>query len=215
MKNPSTPKVTIVDYGIGNLLSVRRAFEAIEASPEITGDPKRIAVADRLVLPGVGAFGNGMDELKKGGLVDVLREYVTLDRPFLGICVGMQLMFEVGREFGNHEGLGFMAGEVATIPLKGADGVPHKVPHIGWNELIADQSWDGTIFDRIDQRQSVYFVHSFAAVPADPDVKLAHCIYDGLTVTAAVRRGAMTGCQFHPEKSGPAGLRILESFVRL
>lgn len=214
MTTAASPRVTIVDYGVGNLLSVSRAVEAVGAVPELCSDPDGVAAAERLILPGVGAFGNGMDGLRARGLVEPLRAFAASGRPFLGICLGMQLMFERSHEFGLHDGLGLIPGEVVPIPATAADGTPHKVPHVGWSGLVADRAWDGTLLDGRGEGEATYFVHSFMAAPADPADRLAHCLYDGRPLAAVVERGMLAGCQFHPEKSGPVGLAILTTFVR-
>lgn len=210
--------VVITDYGVGNLLSAQRAFEAVGARPVLSADPDALRHADRLVLPGVGAFGSGMEELKARGLVEALRDFARSGRPFLGICLGMQLMLETSEEFGSHDGLGLVPGRVVAVPPAGADGRPHRIPHIGWNALrpAAGRSWEGSILAGLEpDAASVYFVHSFMAVPDDPAWRLADTDYDGIAVCAAVSRDALHGCQFHPEKSGPAGLRILANFMSL
>lgn len=211
-------KVSVVDYGVGNLLSVAQAFERLGASVEFVSTPEEIARAERLVLPGVGAFRDGMAGLHERGLVEPLRDYARTGRPFLGICLGMQLMLAVSEEFGETEGLALIEGRVVPVPNTRADGTPHKVPHIGWNELAtphADAAWADSILGDLPDRRDVYFVHSFMAMPTDGSHVLAVCDYHGQQVTAAVRKGHLMGCQFHPEKSGPTGLRILQRFLEL
>lgn len=212
-----TPKVTVVDYGMGNLLSVCRALEQCGAEVLLTASPPAVDGAERLVLPGVGAFADGMAELSRGGFVGPIRNFARTGRPFLGICLGMQMMLDGSEEFGAHEGLGLIPGNVVAIPPTGTDGKAHKIPHIGWNALLPptpSTDWGGTILGGIAPGTEVYFVHSFTAVPASPVHRLADCDYDGRSISAAVKSGAMYGCQFHPEKSGEAGLRILKSFLR-
>lgn len=212
----STP-VTVVDYGIGNLLSVCRALEASGASVNLTGDAQAIAAADRLVLPGVGAFGKCSLELRNHGLWDSVLEFAASDRPLMGICVGMQLLFESGEEFGTHPGLGLIAGVVRAIDPKKPDGGIRKIPHIGWNRLEkpAHRTWQGTILEPITEGESVYFVHSFAGNPTHPEDVLATTEYEGTHILAAVQRGNLTGTQFHPEKSGRIGLTMVERFLNL
>ena len=183
---------------------------------EITDDPQRVAKAERLVLPGVGAFGKAMQALKDRDLVDAVQQFVETERPFLGICVGMQVMLDYSEEFGRHDGFGLIPGTVSAIPDTGTDGLPHPVPHIGWNNLEPSaRGWDGTPFDVIEPGTAVYFVHSFAARPDAEENALATCDYNGRQITAAVIRDNMIGCQFHPEKSGPAGLAILRNFLSM
>jgi len=210
------PRVTVVDYGIGNLLSVARALEHCGAEVLLASDPRLIERADSLVLPGVGAFADGMAGLRQRGLIEPIRKYARSDRPLLGICLGMQMMLETGEEFGNHDGLGLIPGKVSAIPLTGTDGQPHKIPHIGWNELVPPSpatSWKGTILEDIPPGTAAYFVHSYVAVPTHQKHRLADCLYDGQVISAVIRSGSIYGCQFHPEKSGEAGLAILRRFI--
>ena len=209
--------VAIVDYGVGNLLSVGRAVAAAGGEPRLVGTPGEIAAAERLLLPGVGAFGHCMAVLRERGLIEPIRAFAATGRPFLGICVGMQVMLEVGTEFGRHDGLGLIAGTVEAIPATGADGTSHKIPHIGWSPLArpaGGRAWAGTLLDGIPADSSVYFVHSFAAQPALPAHRLADTDYHGRAIAAAIGRDNLAGCQFHPEKSGPVGLRILANFIQ-
>jgi len=213
-----TIDVTVVDYGLGNLFSVSRALERAGAAVSITDSPSGIHCARRLVLPGVGAFRNGMQGLRSRQIVEQLRRYGASGRPLLGICLGMQLLFEWGAEFGHHEGLGLLKGGVEAIPPTDVHGNPQKVPHIGWNELFfasGRNTWANTPLGDLEPGTAVYFVHSFTAGPADASDRLADCQYHGRMLSAAVARGALFGCQFHPEKSGRAGLKILKSFLSL
>jgi len=194
---------TIVDYGSGNLRSVQKAFERCGAAATITSDPAMVAAAERLVLPGVGAFGDAMQALHARGLVEPIRRYLLADRPFLGICMGLQLLFETGSEGGRHEGLGILPGEVVRFSVPAG----LKVPHMGWNAVRWQHEWrpaaDGEYF---------YFVHSYYARPADPAVVAAVADYGG-DFCAAVRRGNLSATQFHPEKSQRAGLRLLADWL--
>lgn len=210
--------VAVIDYGLGNLFSVCRALERVGATAVVTDSPTEIGRAACAILPGVGAFRDGMNGLHERGLIEALRRYGASGRPLLGICLGMQLLFEVGDEFGRHEGLGLVPGPVVAIPPTGDDGTAHKIPHIGWNELVPPASrptWDGTILGDVKPGASAYFVHSFTADPADPVDRLADCYYDGRLISAAVNRGTLSGCQFHPEKSGEIGLHVLRNFLAL
>ena len=210
-----TGNVTVVDYGCGNLLSVSRGLEEAGGTVNVTDDADKIANAERLLLPGVGAFGKAMQAMRDGGLEAPIKAFAQTGRPFLGICVGMQAMLDYSEEFGRHEGLGLISGHVAAIPATAADGTPHPIPHIGWNRLKKPATgWDGSILEGRNEGAFVYFVHSFAATPEDKQHILATCDYNGRTVTAAIAKDNMTGCQFHPEKSGPAGLKILENFIQ-
>jgi glutamine amidotransferase len=210
--------VVVVDYGVGNLLSVCRAFEACQASVELSRDPGRIAAADRLVVPGVGAFGDCMTELNRHGLERVVVDFIGTGAPVLGICVGMQMLMEIGEEFGEHKGLGIVPGRVRAIPNTDAEGHPHKIPHIGWSPLDKPTSateWRGTILDGVEPGSTCYFVHSFTAVPNDDRFRLADCDYHGRKISAVLRSSNVYGAQFHPEKSGEIGLRILSNFLAL
>lgn len=210
-------QVTVVDYGAGNLLNVVRALEHVGATVDITSNPEMIERSDRLVLPGVGAFGDCMAALERLNLLSALRVYMASDRLFLGICVGMQVMFEVGEEFGEHKGLGVIAGRVVKIPSMGADGTAHKVPHVGWAEIQRSISWDKTPLVSLDgsATPAMYFVHSYVAMPDDPAAVLATADYNGVSLCAAVRLRRAYGVQFHPEKSAAAGLSILETFTKM
>lgn len=210
--------VTIVDYGVGNLFSVCRGLVRCGAQPVLADSPRAILDAERLILPGVGSFANGMKGLRDRGQDSAIKEFVASGRPFLGICLGMQMMLEESEEFGTHKGLGLIPGRVVAVPDTGVDGRPHKIPHIGWNTIYSPSQmngWDKTIFKSVDPLAWVYFVHSFAVVPSQKAHVLAETGYNGRVITAAVRSGNMYGCQFHPEKSGPVGLGILNEFCGL
>ncbi|MDB5752804.1 MAG: imidazole glycerol phosphate synthase subunit HisH [Ramlibacter sp.] len=208
--------VTVIDYGIGNLLNMVRALEHCGAAVQVVARATpEAAQASRLVLPGVGAFGDGMAELRARGLDDTVRNFAATGRPFLGICVGLQMMFEDSEEMGTHAGLGLLQGRVLAVPVTRADGQPHRVPHIGWRPLQAARAWDDTILSEVQAGERAYFVHSFTAEPRDPAVRLADVDYDGRRLCAAVQRGNLTGCQFHPERSAGAGLGMLRRFLAL
>lgn len=209
-------KVVVVDYGVGNLFSVSRALEKVGATVEFSDAPKIIKQADSLLLPGVGSFEHGMHELKRRGLDDAIKEYVLNERPFLGICLGMQMMFDHSDEFGEHDGLGLLPGKVTAIPKLGTDGLSHKIPHIGWSPLLlppAKEDWRESILEYTLPTANAYFVHSFTALPDNSKHRLADCYYDGCLISAAVQSGNKFGCQFHPEKSGKVGLDILKRFI--
>lgn len=205
------PVVTVVDYDVGNLLSVARAFEHCGAEVRLESSPLFVAKAERLVLPGVGAFGDCIGELQSRGLAGPIKDYVASGRPMLGICVGMQMLFEGSEEFGQHAGLGIVRGWVRKLPQQ--PGL--KLPHIGWSPITppAGQSWRGSILEGLPPGQEVYFVHSFAGCPEEPADSLAETPYGEARFCAVVRRGNVTGCQFHPEKSGEAGLSMIRRFV--
>ncbi|MCQ2457900.1 MAG: imidazole glycerol phosphate synthase subunit HisH [Clostridia bacterium] len=200
--------IAIIDYGVGNLFSLRSSFAMIGAETVVTGDPETVRGAERIVLPGVGAFGDAADKLRAAGLDTVIKECAAAGTPLLGICLGMQLLFDRSYEFGEFEGLGLIPGEIRPI----SDRIPAglKIPHIGWNALTMTGNASPILRDLADG-DCVYFVHSFSAVSCDPYVS-ATTEY-GAPLTAAVRRGNVYGCQFHPEKSGKVGLKILRAFA--
>jgi imidazole glycerol-phosphate synthase subunit HisH len=209
--------ITVVDYGAGNLLSVQRALEKCGATVQFATSAADIASASRLVLPGVGAFADGMAGLRERGLVDELRKFGASGRPMLGICLGMQLLMTESEEFGVHVGLDLIAGRVVPIPRTAIDGRPHKIPHIGWSALQIPpglQAWSDGILADVRPGEAVYLVHSFAVMPQLATHRLADCDYNGRTICAALRMGNLYGCQFHPEKSGLVGLKILSRFIR-
>ena len=211
-----TSVVHVVDYGIGNLYSVARAIEAAGGEARLTTRPAEIFAADRILLPGVGAFEPCMRTLVESGLADPVREFARTGRPFLGICVGMQLLFDHSLEFGRHDGLGLIAGHVAPIPPRDAAG-DRKVPHIGWSPLLrpVERDWPGTALGgEMAGQSSAYFVHSFSCIPDDAGHRLAEVDYSGYRICAAVQADNITAFQCHPEKSGPVGLRILERFLK-
>ncbi|CAM2765945.1 TPA: imidazole glycerol phosphate synthase subunit HisH [Legionella pneumophila] len=210
--------VSIVDYGIGNLLSVARSFHYFDTPVHFVSTPEEILKAERLVLPGVGAFADGMKGLTDLNFVEPIKQFACSGKPFLGICLGMQLMLTKSMEFGEHEGLDLITGEVVSIPLHGVDGQRHKIPHIGWNELVRTPyggDWSDTILKNVSINSSVYFVHSYMAVPTNPKTRLADTLYDGQAISAVIKDGNIYGCQFHPEKSGEVGLKIIQQFLQI
>lgn len=210
--------VTIIDYGVGNLLSVRRGFEFVGATVKVTDDPELLLSAQRVVLPGVGAFGKAMEALQNKELIPAIKNVIYKRVPFLGICLGMQLLFEASEEFGVNKGLSILPGMVKPLPKTSADGSQLKVPHIGWNQIQPTGShelWAGTCLNDIQINESFYFVHSYSAVTQIDSHVLAHCNYGGHKLVAAVSSENITGFQFHPEKSGLAGLKILRRFCNL
>lgn len=213
-----TTEVTIIDYGVGNLLSVQRGFEHVGASVNITADSEQILAAQRIVLPGVGAFSNAMEALNQLNLVQTIQEVARQKIPLLGICLGMQLLLDESEEFGQTQGLGLISGKATAIPKFSVDGMPHKVPHIGWCSLRTPthlKRWDNSLLQDIDIGEAVYFVHSYMASLDNPADCLANCSYNGNLIPAAIARNHIMGCQFHPEKSGEVGLKILRRFLSL
>ena len=201
--------IAIVDYGVGNLFSLKSSFAAIGAEVTVTADPAVLRAADKLILPGVGAFADAAAKLRSSGLGELIKELAAQGKPLMGICLGMQLLFERSYEYGCHEGLGLIPGAIRPI----RDVVPRelKVPHIGWNALRFKK--ESPLFQNVREGDCVYFVHSFYAADCHDSV-IATAEY-GAELTAAVAKGNVYGCQFHPEKSGKVGLAILESFVNL
>lgn len=211
----STSEVTVIDYGVGNLLSVQRGLEHCGAKVILAANPEQILAASRVVLPGVGAFGNAMQALERLGLVAVIRELAQRKTPLLGICLGMQLLLEESEEFGVTAGLGLIPGRVIPVPVKTLTGAAQKIPHIGWSALLPSNAagWQETLLQDNRSGEAAYFVHSFMAVPTDPAHRIANCSYGDHMIAATIRRDQITGCQFHPEKSGEVGLRILRRFI--
>lgn len=201
--------IRIIDYGLGNLFSLKSSFASIGVEVEVTSDPELIRDAEKLILPGVGAYRDASNALKESGLGEVVKEEAAKGKPLMGICLGMQMLFDVGYEYGEYEGLGLIPGAVRAI----ADVIPAdlKIPHIGWNSL--DITQEAPILKYTKQGDFVYFVHSFYADTDDKYI-IAKTEY-GADLTAAVRNGNVYGCQFHPEKSEKVGLAILKAFCEL
>ncbi|MBP3898035.1 MAG: imidazole glycerol phosphate synthase subunit HisH [Mogibacterium sp.] len=201
--------IAIIDYGVGNLFSLKSSLAEIGAEAVVTSDEKVIAECDRIILPGVGAFEDAARKLRESGMAEVVKKEAAAGKPLLGICLGMQLMFDKGYEYGEHEGLGLIHGNVRPI----ADVIPegYKIPHIGWNLLKFTKK--SPLFKYIKEGDYVYFVHSYYAADCDESV-IATTEY-GADLTAAAANGNVYGCQFHPEKSGKVGMKILKAFVEL
>ena len=202
--------IAIIDYGVGNLFSLSSSLRSIGAEAVVTPDPDTIRRADRIILPGVGAFADAAEKLRATGLDQVLLEEVACGKPVMGICLGMQMLFEESHEYGVHKGLGLIPGRV--IPMAGYIPAELKVPHIGWNPLIVKGD-KHPLLRYVEERDCVYFVHSYFATDCT-DAVIATAEY-GRELTAAVARGNVMGCQFHPEKSGKVGLSILKAFCEM
>ena len=198
--------IAIIDYGVGNLYSLQHSFSAIGYDAQVTNDIEKIKSASHVILPGVGAFSDAAKKLRESGMADVVCSQVRAGKPVMGICLGMQMLFEKSYEFGEYEGLGLLKGSV--VPMEGKIKKELKIPHIGWNALHFTES--SPLFKYIKDGDCVYFVHSFYADGCD-DSLIATTEY-GLELTAAVQKGNLFGCQFHPEKSGNVGLAILKAF---
>ena len=204
--------IAIIDYGVGNLFSLRSSLDAIGAEALVTGNPEEIRAADKIILPGVGAFGDAAARLRENGLDQVVIGEARSGKPLMGICLGMQLLFDTGEEYGIHEGLGLIPGRV--VSMKGVIPETYKIPHIGWNGLIFPENREvSPIFRYIENGDCVYFIHSFYAADCRESV-IADTEY-GALLTAAVQKDNVCGCQFHPEKSGKVGLSILKAFCEL
>lgn len=201
--------IAIVDYGVGNLFSLKSSLELIGAECIVTAQEDILRSADKILLPGVGAFEDAAKKLRNSGLADLIKELASSGKPLLGICLGMQLLFEKSYEYGEHEGLGLIPGSVR--PIRDVIPADYKIPHIGWNALHFRQ--DCPIFKYVSEGDCVYFVHSFYAAECETYVT-ATAEY-GAELTAAVSSGNVYGCQFHPEKSGKVGLSILKAFAEL
>jgi glutamine amidotransferase len=200
------PRIAIIDYQMGNLRSVQKGFEKVGHAAVITSDARELAAAERIVLPGVGAFGDAIAELKRRELVEPIREAIAAGKPFLGICLGLQLLFDVGYEGGEYEGLGVLRGKVVRFELPPS----FKVPHMGWNQ--AKIRGRAPVLEGLSDGAYFYFVHSYYVVPEDPSVVAIEAEY-GHRFCAAVWRNNLFATQFHPEKSQADGLRILKNFA--
>lgn len=200
--------IAIIDYDAGNIRSVEKAVSALGGQPVVTRDRKQILSAERVILPGVGAFGDAMEKLQRYALVDVIREAVQRGTPFLGICLGLQLLFERSDESVGVEGLGILKGEILRIP----EQKDLKIPHIGWNSLTFPRK--GRLFAGIEEDAYVYFVHSYYLKAADESIVTATTQY-GTDIHASVEQGNVFACQFHPEKSSDVGMKILNNFLHI
>lgn len=206
----------VVDYGIGNVFSVIQALKRGGADVELTSDPERIRNAERLILPGVGAFGRAADRLRTSGLDEAVLAFIQTGRPFMGICVGMQLLMSRGLEFGEHAGLGLIEGTVEKMVATDETGEAVRVPVIGWNTLTAPHAtrWDNTPFKETRDDAAYYFVHSFSCRPSNPDDICATVRVGQEDVAAAVQRDNILGVQFHPERSSDSGLAFVRAFLK-
>lgn len=199
--------IAIIDYDAGNIKSVEKALLSMGETPVLTRDPEVILQADHIILPGVGSFGDAMGNLQKFGLVDVIHEAIDRKIPFLGICLGLQLLFESSEETPGVSGLGILKGRIVRIP----DGPGLKIPHMGWNSLSVREG--ASLFQGLEKEPYVYFVHSYYLQAEDPAIVAATTEY-GVTIHASVEKGNVFACQFHPEKSSKTGLMILKNFLQ-
>ena len=209
-------KITIIDYGCGNILNLIRAIEFLGYEAETTRDKEKIIDSSYVILPGVGAFGTAAKQLEKYNLYNPILEYAKLNKPLLGICLGMQLLFTASYEFGIHNGLGLIEGEVTKISNKKNKEI--KIPHMGWNEIYPNndkKEWKNKILKNILIGKSFYFVHSFVGQTKNPNSTVAICNYFNIPIPAIVSINNIFGCQFHPEKSGDNGLTVLKNFCEI
>ena len=206
--------IVVVDYGIGNVKSIINAFENQGQKVILSNNKDVILNADGVVLPGVGAFSHGMNNLKKYDLIDVIKDYASNGRPFLGICLGMQMLLEESEEFGNTKGIGLIKGKVIKLPVDVSKKI--KLPHISWNEIkLKNIDWNNTIFDNIKNNSDMYFVHTFVAKPDNDNEILSTTNYFDVDFCSSLKKDNIYGCQFHPEKSGDIGLKIIRNFIKI
>jgi imidazole glycerol-phosphate synthase subunit HisH len=209
-------KVTVIDYGINNILSVIRALEYLDVQVEVTSDWKVIIKSERLILPGIGAFPRAMEALENLNLVSSIRDFASRDKPLLALCLGMQLLLDESNEFKPTKGLSLIGGKVTALPERSIVGSRLKVPNIGWRALSKpkeNKDWRSSILRSTEIGDSVYFVHSFMVQPLEKRNVLANIDYGGHLIPAVIEFGNIVGCQFHPEKSGKTGLNIIKNFV--
>ena len=209
-------KVAIVDYGLGNLFSISRACKHAGIDAIITADTNSIKNSDALILPGVGAFGDAMNYLKKYELIDPIKEFVAAGKPFMGICLGMQLMFTESEEFGTHDGLNIIPGKIVKFPSFDNKNNKVRVPQIQWNQISknTDELWQNSPLQNIPENIFVQFVHSYYAIPDYNEHILTYTEYADINYVSAVKKDNLTGFQFHPEKSGAYGLKIYENWAQ-
>jgi len=204
-------RVAVIDYGMGNLYSVKKSCEHVGLTAILTSLREEIETSDAIILPGVGAFGDAMKNLKNLGLVDVLISAIESGKLFMGICLGFQLLMTESDEFGVHRGLNVISGKVVRFPSE-----KRKVPQVGWNKIfpLVSVNWHPTILANVPQGSEMYFVHSYFVVPQDKNIQLATTIYEGVEYCSAISQKNIFACQFHPEKSGNTGLKVYRNFAQ-
>lgn len=220
MSDLPRPQVAVVDYGMGNLFSVRSACERFGLAVTITSSPEAVLESDAIILPGIGAFGDAARMLRQIGLADAIREFIKSSRPLIGICLGMQLLMDESTEFGHHEGLGLVHGRVIRIEAQPQNGRLPKVPQVGWNTLtpspsMDEERWHQALLGGIEPGAHMYFVHSYHVVPEDPRVQVAVTTYGGVEFCSVLAVGNIIGFQGHPERSGTDGLRVYRNLARM
>jgi glutamine amidotransferase len=215
METGKKPLIAIIDYDMGNLFSVQQACRHVDLDPVITSDPKLIRSADGMILPGVGAFGHAMNNLSKKNLEYAIIDFISSGRPFMGICLGFQLLFSVSEEFGNYRGLDVIQGHVRKFPGEDIQQNKIKVPQIGWNQIIDQHNgklWSNSVLKNIKDKEYMYFVHSFYANPDDEEIILTSTDYMGINYCSSILSKNIFACQFHPEKSGKEGMKIYKNW---
>lgn len=206
-------KISIIDYKLSNLFSVKHALDFLNVESEITSDKSIIKNSDAAILPGVGAFGDAMKNLRQFDLVDPIKEFILLGKPFMGVCLGMQLLFTTSEEFGIHQGLDVVKGKVIKFSNKSR---LIKVPQIGWNQIFkGGNNWDNSPLKKIEDGEFMYFVHSYCVVPEDKSVILSETIYEDIRYCSSLLSGNVFATQFHPEKSGPEGIKIYKKWLKI
>ncbi|WP_299178384.1 imidazole glycerol phosphate synthase subunit HisH [uncultured Neptuniibacter sp.] len=207
--------IAVIDYGLGNIKSICRALKKSGAEVCLTKDRDEVLSSDGVLLPGVGAFAHGMEKLISQGIDEQLREFSETGKPMLGICLGMQMLFDRSTEFGNTEGLGLIPGQVLKLEI--LDEAHEKLPHVNWNEIKSEDpsKWDGTILDTIKGGEDMYFVHSYYVKPSSEEDVLSTTVYSQFEYCSTVKHKNIYGCQYHPEKSATAGLKIMKNFMEI
>ncbi len=210
-------KVAIIDYQLSNLFSVKHAFDYLKVDSQITSDKLSILQADAAIIPGVGAFGDAMKNLKKFDLIDVIKKHIKEGKLFMGVCLGMQLLFSESEEFGNHVGLDLIKGKVKKFSFKEQSTSGRKVPQIGWNQIFSanDKLWKHSPLKDVKSGEYMYFVHSYYVVPEDESVILAETDYEGIKYSSSIIYKNIFATQFHPEKSGKEGIKIYRDWLKL
>jgi glutamine amidotransferase len=208
-------KIAIIDYGVGNIFSINQACNKVGLNTIVTSDAALISNSDAIILPGVGAFGDAMNNLKKLNLVETIINFANTGKPFLGICLGMQLLFNESEEFGNHKGLGLIDGEIKKFNFSKIDNNITKIPQIQWNKIYHKENtnWNNSCLSNVENNSYMYFVHSYYAIPNDKNTILSYTEYANFEYCSSVKKENITGIQFHPEKSGEIGIHIYKNWL--
>jgi glutamine amidotransferase len=208
-------KIAIIDYGVGNIFSINQACNKVGLNTIVTSDAALISNSDAIILPGVGAFGDAMNNLKKLNLVETIINFANTGKPFLGICLGMQLLFNASEEFGNHKGLGLIDGEIKKFNFSKIDNNITKIPQIQWNKIYHKENtnWNNSCLSNVENNSYMYFVHSYYAIPNDKNTILSYTEYANFEYCSSVKKENITGIQFHPEKSGEIGIHIYKNWL--